>query len=132
MKKLIFLFLFNSLFFTTAFSQVIETFKIDTTFNKRSIYCHQQPFKLGDTIDFRSQGKDMPNSRHPYFQRFLDRNYDNRQDMNGDLKNALSYDNMPVFRPRVNYAMKIYKPDPSIRYSLLIKRYPLRIKRAGE
>ena len=123
MKKLILLTAFIILLLTPAFSQTIGHFKIDTTFRDRSIFHFQKPFILSDTIHFNHLFGGSLNDKYPYFPEFYKRNFFNRHTPIDNLVNTQSYDRMPCVRPEGYFPMPVAKPDPAIRYSILIKRY---------
>jgi len=123
MKKLILLTAFIGLSMTQAFSQTVEQFKIGTTFRDRSILSFQNPFKLSDTIHFNHPFGGSLSPRYLLFPGFSERNFFPKQIPIDNLVGMQSYDKMPCFKPSGNFPMPVAKPDSTIRYSILIKRY---------
>lgn len=123
MKKLILLTSFIILLLTPVFSQTVGHFKIDTTFRDHSIFSFQKPFNLSDTIHFNHPFSGSLNHKYLLFPGFSERNFFNRHPPIDNLVNTLSYDRMPCVRPEGYFPMLVAKPDSTIRYSLLIRRY---------
>ncbi len=123
MKKLILLVAFFSLFLTPAFSQISGCFKIDTTFRDRSIFSFHKPLTLNDSIDFKSLLNGSVNNHHFQFPKFSERNFDIRPNQMTSIARSRSFDKMPCLRPEGYFPMLIAKPDSTVRYSILIKRY---------
>ena len=123
MKKLILLNAFIILLLTPVFSQTVGHFKIDTTFRDRSIFRFQKPFNLSDTIHFNHPFSGSLNHKYLLFPGFSERNFFNKQIPIDNLVEMQSYDKMPCFKPSGNFPMPVAKPDSTIRYSILIKRY---------
>ena len=123
MKKLILLASLIGLFLTPTYSQINEQFKIDTTFRDQSILGYPKPFKLCDSIDFNALLNGSLNNKHFQFPKFSGRNFD------FGSKSMMTYvpgqfgDKMLWYRPKGYFPMAIVKPDSTVRYSLLIKRY---------
>ena len=123
MKKLILLISFIILLLTPVFSQTVGHFKIDTTFRDRSIFSFQKPFNLSDTIHFNHLFGGSLNDKYLYLPKFYERNFFNRHTPIDNLVNTQSYDRMPCVRPEGYFPMLVVKPDSTIRYSLLIRKY---------
>lgn len=123
MKKLILLTAFIGLFLIPTFSQINGHFKTDTTLKNRSIFSYQKPFKLSDTIHFNRLFRDSPNNKHLLFPKFSERNFYQGLIPIENFAYAQFYDKMPCLRPKGYFPMRIAKPDSTIRYSLLIKKY---------
>ena len=123
MKKLILLTSFIILLLTPVFSQTVGHFKIDTTFRNRSIFSFQKPFNLSDTIHFNHPFSGALNHKYLLCPGFSERNSFNKQIPIDNLVEMQLYDKMPCFKPSGNFPMPVAKPDSTIRYSLLIKRY---------
>lgn len=123
MKGLILLAAFIGLFLTPTYSQINWQYKIDTTFRDQSILICPKPFKLSDSIDFNALLNGSLKNKHFQFPKFSSRNFD------FGLKSRMTFtpgqfeDKMPCFRPQGYFPMAIAKPDSTVRYSLLIKRY---------
>lgn len=123
MKKLILLTAFICLFLTPTFSQINGHFKIDTIFRDRSIFSYQKPLKLSDSIDIKSLLKGPLNIRPLCFPKFSERNFDIRPKSMWSIAQSQFHDKMPCVRPEGYFPIPIVKPDSTVRYSLLIKRY---------
>lgn len=111
MKKLILLF-GASLFFTLTYAQNLKFLKIDTT-GVISGY-GIKPFTLG---------KELLNNPEFFALKNTPDFLPDPQTL-GNIYRSMP-DEMPVIRPSGNYPMRIYRPDPSISYSLIIKRIPM-------
>ena len=123
MKKFILFTAVISLFLTPAFSQINRPFKGDPALRRLSDFRNKEPFKLSDSIYFRSPGNDLSNRNYLRFPKYSERNFYNRQIPLESLVPERSFDGMPCFLPRGYFPMPVVKPDPKIKYSLLIKRY---------
>lgn len=123
MKSLILLVSFISLFLAPAFSQINKYVKIDTTLKAGSILSYQKQFKQCDSTGFKSLLNDSLNNRKLQFPDFYLRNPDTASKSLRNISKRPFGDKMPCLRPEGYFPMAIVKPDSTIRYSLLIKRY---------
>lgn len=123
MKNLILVTVFLSLFLTPSFSQIKGHFKIDTTSKDHSSFSYQKPLSFGDSINFHIQPKELQNNKRFGFPEYSSRNLVIRPDSMGSMVESQSYDRMPCYIPKGNFPMVVLKPDSTIKYSLLIKRY---------
>jgi len=123
MKKLILVTVFLSLFLTPSFSQIKGYFKIDTTFKDRSSFTFQKPLSFGDSIKLNFPPKGLPDNKRFGFPEYSGRNLAIRPDSMGSIVEGQSSDRMPCYIPKGNFPMMVLKPDSTIKYTLLIKRY---------
>ena len=123
MKRFILITAIIGLFLIPAFSQINRGFKWDPALRKFSDFRNQESFKLRDSIYFRSPGNDFSNRNYLRFPKYNERNFYNRQIPLESLVPDRSSDRMPCLIPRGYFPMPVVKPNPWIKYSLLIKRY---------
>jgi len=123
MKKLMLLTIFIYLFIAPAFSQIKGYFKIDTTFKDRSSFTFQKPLSFGDSIKLNFPPKGLPDNKRFGFPEYSGRNLAIRPDSMGSIVEGQSSDRMPCYIPKGNFPMMVLKPDSTIKYTLLIKRY---------
>lgn len=123
MKKFILITAIIGLFLTPAFSQINRPFKGDPALRRLSHFGYQEPFKLSDSIYFRSPGNGFLSRNYLRFPKYDERNFYNRQIPFESIVPDQSSDRMPCLIPRGYFPMPVVKPNPAIRYSLLIKRY---------
>lgn len=114
-----------SLFFLPVFSQPDSQLKLNNRNEGISVYQDRNPFYQAKAFDFSSFLKDSLYNKKIFIPKIPD-----KQLLFGRVPfrepNATQFnyniDNMPILKPAGIYApMKVYKPDPRVRYTLLIK-----------
>ena len=123
MKKFILITAIIGLFLTQAFSQINKPFIGDPALRKLSDFRNQAPFKLKDPIYLRSPGNGLITPNYFSFPKYNERNFLNRQIPLASLVPEQFPDRMPCLNPQGHFPMPVVKPDSTIKYSLLIKRY---------
>ena len=123
MKKFILITAVIGLFLSPAFAQINRPFKDDPALRKLSDFRNNEPFKLKDPNYFKSPAIGLMTPNYFSFPKYNGRNF---PDMQIPLESRVPdqfVDGMPCFVPRGYFPMPVVKPDPGIKYSLLIKRY---------
>ncbi len=119
MRRVILIAIFINILLIPGFSQLNRSFKVDSTITKFLSDSAQNamiPFENKDfngswdtTMNFKSFNNSAPSIKwinpSEYF--------------NG----SNFYDNMPCRKPQGDFRMRIYKPDTSYKYTLLIKKF---------
>lgn len=123
MKKFILITAIIGLFFTQAFSQINRPFIGDPALRKLSDFRNQAPFKLKDPIYLRSPGNGLITPNYFSFPKYNELNFLNSQIPLESSAHEQSIDKMPCLIPQGHFSMPVVKPDSTIKYSLLIKRY---------
>ena len=104
------------------FSQPKNQLQIDSTVVKFGFNNNPKTLRHADSIDFKQFLNNPP--IHKYL---LDPKLANKDVHFGQLSNAKIQtphpcDNMPIIHPQGSFAMRIYKPDSTVNYTLLIKK----------
>jgi hypothetical protein len=123
MKKFILITALIGLFLTPAFSQINGHIKRDQLLGDLSGFRYPQPFIWSDSTGFKSPLNRGRFHHDPPFPNYNEKKFFDRQISFGGIVPERSLDGMMCFRPRGYFPMPVVKPDPSVRYSLLIKRY---------
>jgi hypothetical protein len=105
------------------FSQTTRQLQLDSTSVKIGFNNNTKTFGILDTLDYKQfLNKSEP---HTYLlkPKMADKNVHIGKLYNGKIKTAHAIDNMPCLDPQGSFPMKIYKPDSSFNYTLLIKKH---------
>ncbi len=123
MKKVLFLAIITIGCDLSTFSQSIRQLQLDTTSVKIGFNNNTKTFRHLDTLDY----KQFLNQSEPHTYllkpKMADKNVHIGQLSRGKIITAHAIDNMPCLDPQGSFPMKIYKPDSSFNYTLLIKKH---------
>ena len=123
MKKFILITALIGLFLTPAFSQINGHVKRDQLLSELSDFRYPQPIIRSDSTGFKSPLNDGRLHHDRLFAEYNEKRFFSGQIPFGEIVPERSIDGMMCFRSRGYFPMPVVKPDPSVRYSLLIKRY---------
>lgn len=110
-------------YYLPAFSQSNNQLKIDTTAVKFGFFNGKRTLGHIDTIDFKQLLNNPGHQKYLLDPKLADKDVHFGRLSNGKIKVPPSLDNMPCLYPQGSFPMPIYKPDSTVRYSLLIKKY---------
>ena len=105
------------------FSQSNSQLQIDTTAVKFGFYNSTKTPGHFDTIDFKQLLNNPEHHKYLLDPKLADKDVHFGQLSNGKIKAPQSSDNMPCLYPQGSFPMPIYKPDSTVRYTMLIKKY---------
>jgi hypothetical protein len=123
MRKILLLTVLIIGYFLPTFSQFNSQLKSDTIFKNFSFNSSTKTFRLIDSIDFKRVLNNPANSNDFLFPKLTDKNMTFGRDSIGIFEPQMSFDNMPCQKPQGFYPMPMYKPDSTVKYTLLIKKY---------
>ena len=123
MKKFILITALIGLFLIPAFSQINGHVKRDQLVSDLSDFRYPQHFVWSDSTGFKPPLNHGRLHHNRLFPEYNEKKFFDRQIPFQGIVPERSTDGMMCFRPRGYFPMPVVKPDPSVRYSLLIKRY---------
>jgi hypothetical protein len=123
MRKILLLTVLIIGYYLPTFSQFNSRFKFDSTFNNFSFSNSTKTFRHVDSIDFKGLLNKSTNDNGFLFPKLVDKNMTFGRDSVGIFNTQKTFDNMPCLKPQGFFPMPIYKPDSTVRYTLLIKKY---------
>jgi len=98
-------------------------FQIDTTVTTRSFNNGIKSFSLSDSMDTKKMFNDASKDKRFLSLKLTDKSSNFGQDMKEIIKTPQTFDNMPCLKPGGYFPMLSYKPDSTVKYTMLIKRY---------
>ena len=98
-------------------------FQIDTTVKPLSSNNGITSFGLSDSMDIKKMFNDTLKDKRDLPLKLTDKNLSFGQDMREIIQTPQAFDNMPCLKPKGDFPMPVYKPDSTVKYTLLIKRY---------
>lgn len=98
-------------------------FQIDTTFKTLSLNNGTKSFRLSDSMDIKKMFNDTLRDKRFLPLKLTDKNVSFGQNLNEIVKTPQTFDNMPCLKPEGYFPMPVYKPDSTVKYTLLIKKY---------
>lgn len=122
MNKILFLTLLIIGCYFTTFSQTNGQLQNDTLSVKFGIFNSNKTLGHFDTIDFKKLLNNPEHYKYLQVPKLADKDMHFGQLSNGKIRAPHSLDNMPCIVPQGTYPMPIYKPDSTVRYTLLIKK----------
>ena len=123
MRKLLLLTVLIIGYYLPAFSQSNSQFQIDTTTVKFGIPNNTKISGHFDTIDFKQFLNNTERHIYKLDLKLAGKDVHFGQLSNGKISAPHSFDNMPCLYPQGSFPMPVYKPDSTVKYSLLIKKY---------
>ena len=105
------------------FSQFNSRLQIDSTFNNFSFNNGTKTFRHVDSIDFKGLLNNPANDKDFLYPKLADKNMTFGRGSVRIIEPPKSFDNIPCLKSQGFFPMPIYKPDSTVRYTLLIKRY---------
>jgi hypothetical protein len=97
--------------------------QVDTTFSNLSLKNNLKTPKLVNPFDSGWFSNNSRNNIKLIYPGLTDINSKSGQDQIANFNKPSTYDNMPCVKPQGFYPMPIVKPDSTVRYTLLIKKY---------
>ena len=97
--------------------------QFDSTVRNFSFNNNLKNFSSDKSNDFKWPLNNFFSDKSLLYTKFDDMNLIFRQDTIGIIKQPQSFDNMPCLKPQGFFPMPIYKPDSTVSYTLLIKKY---------
>ena len=122
MRKILLLTVLIIGYYLPSFSQFNGRLKFDPTFKNYSFGNGTKTFRHIDSIDIKGLLSKPTNDKDFLFLKPADKNLTFRRGPIGILETQKSIDNMPCLKPQGFFPMPIYKPDSTIKYTLLIMR----------
>lgn len=98
-------------------------FQIDTTFKSLSLNNGTKSFRLSDSMNSKKMFNDTLRNKRFLPLKLTDKNVSFGQNLNEIVKTPQTFDNMPCLKPEGYFPMPVYKPDSTVKYTLLIKKY---------
>jgi hypothetical protein len=123
MRKILLLIVLIIGYYLPTFSQVNSRLNFDSTFKNFSFSNSTKTFRHIDSIDFKEFLNNPANDKDFLFPKLTDKNMTFGRDSIGIFEPQKSFDNMPCLKPQGFFPMPIVKPDSTVRYTLLIKKY---------
>lgn len=121
MKKMLPLIVLITGIHLSSFSQSKLSLQTES-FNHFSPSRNMERFRLGDTSLKGSLNNPLKDKNFLY-PKFSEKNRSFNQTQTGRSGSSRFFGNMPCLKPQGNFPMPVYKPDSTIRFSLLIKKY---------
>lgn len=125
MRKILLLTVLIIGYYLPTFSQSNSLLQIDTTSVKFGFFNNTKTLGHFDPIDFKQLLNNPEHHKYLLNPKFTDKDVHFGQLSNGKIKAPQSFDNMPCLYPQGSFPMPIYKPDSTVRYTLLIKKHKL-------
>ena len=110
-------------YYLPAFSQLNSRLQIDPTVKNYSFNNDTKTFRHIDSIDFMGLLNNHGSDKIFLHPKLADKNLTFGRDPFGITETFKSVDNMPCLKPQGYFPMPIYKPDSTVSYTLLIKKY---------
>ncbi|MCX6221934.1 MAG: hypothetical protein NTZ69_13220 [Bacteroidia bacterium] len=123
MRKIILLTVLIIGYCLPTFSQSNSQLQFDTTTVKFGFFNGSKTLGHLDTIDFKQLLNNPEHHKYLLDPKLADKDVHFGQLSNGRIKASHSLDNMPCLYPQGSFPMPICKPDSTVRYSLLIRKY---------
>ena len=123
MRKILLLTVLIIGYYLPTFSQFNNRLKFDPAVKDFSFSNSTKTFIHVDSIDFKGFLNNHANDKDFLFPELADKNMTFSRDSIGIFEPQKSFDNMPCLKPQGFFPMPIYKPDSTVRYTLLIKKY---------
>lgn len=120
MRKILLLTVLIIGYYLPTFSQFNSRLKFDSTFKNFSFSNSAKTFRHFDSIDFKGLLSKPTNDKEFLFPKLADKNLTFGRESIGIFETQKSFDNMPCFKPQGFFPMPIYKPDSTVKYTLLI------------
>lgn len=125
MRKLLLLSVLIVGYYLPTFSQSNSLLQIDTSTVKFAFLNRARTHLHLDTLNFNQLLKKPEHQKYLLDPKLSDKDIRFGQLSNGKINAAPSMDNMPCLVPQGSFPMPIYKPDTTVRYTLLIKKHKL-------
>ena len=122
MRKLLLLTILIIGYYLPSFSQFNSRLKFDSTFKIFSFGNGIKTFRHVDSIDIKGLLNKPANDKDFLFPKQADKILTFGRDSIGIFETQKSFDNMPCLKPQGFFPMPIYKPDSTVRYTLLIMK----------
>lgn len=97
-------------------------FQIDTTFKTLSLNNGTKSFNLSDSMNSKKMFNDTLRDKRFLPLELTDKKLSFGQDLNKIIQTPQTTDNMPCLKPEGYFPMPVYKPDSTVKYTLLIKK----------
>ena len=128
MRKILLLTVLIVGYYKSTFSQLDNRpqnnrLQIDTTFSNLSLKNNLKTPNLVISYDSLWLFNNSRNNKKIICPKLTDKNLQLGQDPIANFKMPAKFDNMPCVKPQGYFPMPIVKPDSTVRYSLLIKKY---------
>jgi hypothetical protein len=104
------------------FSQTINQFQSDTSSVKFGCNNSTKTLRHADSIDFKQFLNNPPIHKYQLDPKLADKDVHFGQLYNAKILTPSACDNMPIICPQGSFHMRIYKPDSTVNYTLLIKK----------
>ena len=124
MRKILLLAVLITGYYLTTFSQVMGQLQIDTTFKKFTFKNNATGFLHLPSVDINGQLISPKNGMNFLYPKFGDNKnlaFGRKQIMHVILPSSM--DNMPCLKPQGFFPMPICKPDSTVHYTLLMKKF---------
>ena len=105
------------------FSQPKSQLQIDSTVTKFGFNNSPKTLRHADSIDFKQFLNNTPIHKYQLDPKLAEKGVHFGQLYNAQIQTSHSCDNMPIFHPQGSFTMRIYKPDSTVNYTMLIKKY---------
>lgn len=109
-------------YYLPSFSQFNSRLKFDTTFKNFSFGNKTKTFGHIDSIDFKELLSTSTNDKAFLFPKLADKDLTFNRDSIEIFETQKYFDNMPCLKPQGFFPMPIYKPDSTVKYTLLIMK----------
>ena len=123
MRKILLLTVLIIGYYLPAFSQFKSRLQIDSTFKNFSFNNSKKTFLHIDSIDFKGLVNNYRNDKNFLYTKLADKNMTFGRESVEIFETPKSFGNMPCLKPQGLFPMPVYKPDSTVRYTLLIKKY---------
>jgi len=110
-------------YYLQTFSQSNSQLQSDATTVKFAFLNRTKTHLHIDTLDVNQLLKNPEHNKYLLDPKLAIKDVHFGQLSNGKIKAPQSSDNMPCLYPQGSFPMPIYKPDSTVKYSLLIKKY---------
>ena len=98
-------------------------FQIDTTFKTLSLNNGTKSLSLSDSMNSKKMFNNPLKDKRFLPLKLTDKNVSFGQNLNEIIQTPQTFDNMPCLKPEGYFPMPVYKPDSTVKYTLLIKKY---------
>jgi hypothetical protein len=104
------------------FSQTINQIQSDISSVKFGFNNSTKTLRHDDSIDFKQFLNNPPIHKYQLDPKLADKDVRFGQLSNAKIQAPHACDNMPIIHPQGSFPLKIYKPDSTVKYTLLIKK----------
>jgi len=123
MRKILLLTIFIIGYYLLTFSQFNGRLQIDSTFKSPSFDNNTKTFISIDSIHYNWQLNNPKNDKNFFSPKFGDKNRNSDRDTFRIIEIPNSLDNMTYLKPQGFFPMPVSKPDSTVKYTLLIKKF---------